>query len=186
MNIQEYIKSYIDSSFSEVLPFPVVDKVFPKDHILHYPGEVEQHVYYLTQGIVEICIVNNEKESILEFIFPDSFFCAYASLLTQLPADTRIQCLTDCTISVLKRYDIMEAYQHSLVSNKLGRYVTEQLYLKRFGREKQLLTMDAQARYLELITKRPEIVEKIPLYKIANYLGIHPESLSRIRKKITS
>lgn len=185
MTINEYINRYIDEDFdvNSPLPFPIREKILPKGTMLIQYGEIERHAYFLKEGIVEIHIHNGKAENILEFITPFSFFCSYASLLTGLPSDCRVECVTNCNVTVVNQKDIIDAYRHSLIANKLGRYVTERLYLRRSTREKQLLNTSAEQRYIQFIASRPELVDIVPLYKVANYLGIHPESLSRIRKK---
>lgn len=54
------------------------------------------------------------------------------------------------------------------------------------GREKDFLTKSAEQRYQALIAQRPDLIAQVPVHKIAKYLGIHPESLSRIRKQLAS
>jgi hypothetical protein len=81
--------------------------------------------------------------------------------------------------------DMTKAYEHSLLANQLGRIVTEQYYIRKTNREKDFLTKTATERYEELITNRPELIHDIPVNMIAKYLGIKPESLSRIRKEIS-
>jgi CRP-like cAMP-binding protein len=188
MSIKEYILQHVDGNFDpdSELPFSSRQKCFKKYSVLTHYGDVENHAYFLKEGIVEISIHNGKKESILEFILPHSFFCSYASFLTRLPSDVRIVCLEDCILEVTDRSEIVQAYEHSLIMNKLGRYVTEQLYLRRSAREKELLSAHAEQRYLQFLSSRPELIHKISLSKVANYLGIHPESLSRIRKKLLS
>lgn len=188
MSIHEYIKKYVDEDFdiTEELPVPVREGKFPKGSILTEYGEIERRAFFLRKGIVEISVSNGEKESIMDFIFPDFFFASYTSFLTGEPSDRRLECLTDCTADVMMKEDILKAYQHSLLINKLGRCVSESLYMRRSLREKEFLIADAEQRYAKLVLSRPELIDAVPLYKIANYLGIHPESLSRIRRKIAS
>ncbi len=72
-----------------------------------------------------------------------------------------------------------------MLANKLGRIVAEHYYINKTKREKDFLTKSATERYLELVNTRPELVQQIPVHFIAKYLGIKPESLSRIRKEIS-
>jgi hypothetical protein len=83
-------------------------------------------------------------------------------------------------------YEILqEAYKVSLLANQFGRIITETAFMERVKREKDFLSKSAEERYLELIERRPEVIQLIPGGRIAKYLGIHPESLSRIRKAIS-
>ena len=64
--------------------------------------------------------------------------------------------------------------------------MNEQAYLRKVQREKDFLTKTAEERYNDLLKTHPDYIIQIPVNKIARYLGIHPESLSRIRKKLNS
>jgi hypothetical protein len=79
-----------------------------------------------------------------------------------------------------------QAYRSSLIANKIGRVLTEHIYMHKTKCEKDFLTKSAQERYAALIFTRPDILKLVPVNKIAKYLGVHPESLSRIRKSIIS
>ena len=68
----------------------------------------------------------------------------------------------------------------------MGRILTERAYMRKAQREKDLLSKTAEERYADLLSTRGEYVAQIPVNKLAKYLGIHPESLSRIRKKLNS
>ena len=102
------------------------------------------------------------------------------------PSDVRITTLTSCNLAIIEYSDLRLAYQHSLIANKLGRIATEKLYIRRVEREKMLFTKGAKDAYSELLEKYPEFLEHITLKDIAKYLGITPESLSRIRKSLIS
>lgn len=80
----------------------------------------------------------------------------------------------------------MIAYDFSIEANKFSRILTEQGYVRKSNREKNFLTKTAEERYVEMFQSRSQYISQIPVNKIAKYLGIHPESLSRIRKKINS
>ena len=67
---------------------------------------------------------------------------------------------------------------------KLGRQMAENAFLGVRQRNEMLENFSAEERYLKLIKERPKVIERIPQHYIASHLGIKPESLSRIRKKI--
>jgi CRP-like cAMP-binding protein len=188
MSLTQYIQTHIDATFAdgEDLPFPVVMKSFSKNTIVSPYHKIEHQAYFLNKGIVKISMISSDgHERVLEFFFPNSFFSAYTSFLTQSPSNVEIATLTDCEVEVIKYADIKEAYKTSLLANKLGRMVAEHYYIHKTNREKDFLTKSAMDRYKNLIDQRPELVQQIPVQLIAKYLGIEPESLSRIRKAIS-
>ena len=188
MTILQYINSNFEPVFESVadLPFIVSKRVFEKGEIITSYGQIEQKAYFLINGLVEVTMLHELEEKILDFFFPNSFFCSYTSFLLQQPSDVQIAALTSCELEVINYTELQNAYKTSLLANQLGRVVTENLYINKTNREKDFLTKSAEERYIELLSKRIDIIKMIPINKIAKYLGIHPDSLSRIRKKIIS
>lgn len=188
MSIKHFIHSQIDSSYSpeDDLPFTTIFKTIPKNTIISHYNRIETQAYFLISGIVKICIISDDgHERVLDFFFPNSFLSAYTSFITQTPSNVEIETLCECEVEVIRYADIKEAYKNSLLANKLGRIVAEHYYILKTNREKDFLTKSAVDRYKNLIDKRPELVQQIPVQLIAKYLGIEPESLSRIRKAIS-
>lgn len=189
MTILEFIQKRVnpDVRNEDELPFSITRSSIKKNDIITDYGEVENEAYYLVEGIVEVSINRSgDDEKIIDFFFANNFFCSYASFLTLQPSDVHIIALTDCVIDAIPREDLVNSYSNSLISNQLARYITEQIYLKRIKREKDLLTKPADERYLDVLKEEPDLLKHIPVNKVARYLGIHPESLSRIRKTIVS
>ena len=82
--------------------------------------------------------------------------------------------------------DLMESFSTSLEANQFGRIITEHGYIRKSNREKDFLSKTAEERYLQMFNSHSNYLHQIPVNKIARYLGIHPESLSRIRSKLNS
>lgn len=186
MDISSYIKTHIDLNYNEKqLPFTAKEKRFAKNSILTDYEVIEENIFFLKSGIVQVEINYNDVERILDFFFPYTFFCSYTSLLKSVPSDVKIVALNNCVVDVIKHTDLLAAYEHSLMANKLGRIESEKLYLRKVKHEKDLMTKSAEVRYGELLTEQPEIIKQIPINRISQYLGVRPESLSRIRKSIS-
>lgn len=82
-------------------------------------------------------------------------------------------------------YDsIQKAYDKSKTFERLGRIIAESLFLAFESKSASFLIKNPEERYIDLVTRRPEILEKIPLKYISSMVGIQPESLSRIRKRV--
>lgn len=175
-----------NASSYEELPFAVHKKTFRKNTILTKYGQLEQNTYFINTGIVELKIKSYTSEKVLDFFFAGEMVTCFTSFLLQKPSDAEMTTLTDCELEVITYNDLQKAYKTSLQTNQLGRLLTEHAYLRKAQREKDLLSKTAEERYAELISLHKEYVAQIPVNKIARYLGIHPESLSRIRKKLSS
>ncbi len=188
MNLELFIHQFVDSSYTpgDALPFSVEEISVPKHTILTDYGQVERKAYFLLKGIAKISMIRQDgEERVLEFFFPGQFFSAYSSFLTQKPSDVQVKVLTEATMQVLSQEAMTAAYAHSILANKLGRLAAEFYYIRKTQREKDFLTKSASERYMDLLHGRPELVQQIPIQLIAKYLGVTPESLSRIRKSIS-
>ena len=187
MSIKQFIIEDPNFIFDgDGLPFSVHKKFFKKNEIVTRMGQTESKVYFIIRGIAEIDIFKEGDKKIVDFYFANSFVCALTSFLLQTPSEAEIIALTDLEAEYLDYADVQKAYKTSLLANQLGRHLIEQAYLVKFQREKDFLTKSADVRYLELMKARPDLLKVLPVHKIAEYLGIHPESLSRIRKAIIS
>ncbi|KIO77879.1 hypothetical protein TH53_07060 [Pedobacter lusitanus] len=183
MILNEYIAGILNTT--ETLPFPTVTLEYAKKSVITSIGQMERNIYFLQEGIIEIGMETAAGNKIIDFCFSNDLVSSYTSVLSQEVSDVYLYCLTDCIVEVVPYIQLKEAYKTSLLSNQFGRMATESLYMKRVRKEKDTLTKNAEQRYLELIKYRPEVIKEIPVHRIARYLGIHPESLSRLRKSIS-
>lgn len=119
------------------------------------------------------------------FAFDGSFVSGYNSFLTQTPSVYNIETLTRTTLWRMSYKDLQTIYRETEIGNTIGRKAGEELFLKKSQRELSLLNETAEQRYLNLFTEQRALLEKIPLKYIASYIGITPQALSRIRKRIS-
>lgn len=168
------------------LPYPINKKYFKKGELITKYGQVEETVYFLNSGIVEMTIKSYVSEKVIDFFFENEMFTSLTSFLTQMPSDVQMKALTDCETEIISYQDLQVAYHSSIHANQFGRILIEFAYIKKAKREKDFLSKTAEERYAEMFQSHKQYISKIPVNKIAKYLGIHPESLSRIRKKLNS
>lgn len=188
MKLLEYLNAHFGDMFREnsTLPVSVKDEVCLKGAILTDYEQIERKLYFINSGLIQLTMLHDGEERIIEFFSENEFVCAYTSFLKQEPSDVRVTALVNCETEVIMYSDLQEAYRKSFVANQLGRLFTEQIYMAKTKREKDFLTKSAKERYVELISARPEIFKLVAVNKIAKYLRLHPESLSRIRRTIIS
>ena len=165
----------------------LVQKVFTKKSLLLDIGSIENHISFIEKGIVRLLIPkeDEEKEITFGFCFINEFVSAYDSFLTQLPSTYQVEALTDVTIWSISYADLQDVYNKTRIGNLIGRLSSERLFLIKSKREQSLLNESAEQRYLNLFTERPNLIQKIPLKYIASYIGVTPQALSRIRRRIS-
>lgn len=187
MNFLDLYNSLLnDGSPAKELPFPIREISVERNAVITGYDQVEQNLYFIRSGIVELKIKSYTSEKILDFFFANEVVTCFTSFLLQIPSDTEMTSIVACNMEVIAYKHLQAAYATSLQANRVGRILTEQAYLRKAQREKDLLSKTAEERYAELLESRGEYVSHIPVNKLAKYLGIHPESLSRIRKKLNS
>ena len=87
-------------------------------------------------------------------------------------------------VAVVYKKDLQKLINEDIVYHKMMYDYLSLIYINNFERTISLLLDSAETRYLKLLSTRPEIIQKVPLYMVASYLGITPEALSRVRNKI--
>ncbi|NSL87934.1 Crp/Fnr family transcriptional regulator [Chitinophaga solisilvae] len=160
------------------------DVSFQTGDYLSPAGKNASAIYYLTGGIVRAFTLHDGKDICMDFAFPGMFTCSYASFITQTPAIVSLEAVTPVTGYAFHYENLQDLYRRSHTCEKAGRLIAEQQYLRKYQRELDFLQLSAQERYLQLLRQHPEVVQHIPIKQIASYLGIEPQSLSRIRKNI--
>ena len=156
---------------------------FKKKELLLKEGQICKHLYYVYKGLVYSSYTDHEglvhviqiaKE---DFWISDlfSFFSGKAALydITTLEATHLIAISKDNFEKACQEIPVFEHFFRILIQNA---YVAQQY------RTTQARISDAKTRYQNLIENHPEIIQRVPQYLIASFLGIQPQSLSRIRK----
>jgi CRP-like cAMP-binding protein len=149
-------------------------------------GRYSDRIGFFQEGIAREFVIIDNKE-ITKWIATKGYFVAdLSSFILQLPARWNIQAVTDCELYVIDKKD----YQ------KLGQVITrwaefEKLYLAKCftALEDRIIThlsMTAEERYNQLFNFNKELFNQVPLQYLASMLGITPETLSRLRKKVIS
>ncbi len=156
-----------------------------KHSVLLKFGEVENHLSFIVKGIIRFYVPREESDLTFGFLFENEFVTGYDSFLTQIPSEYQIETLTETTLWQISREDLQEVYARTNSGNIIGRKMAENMFLIKSKRELSLLSKTAEERYLDLFSDRPKLLQQIPLKYIASHIGVTPQALSRIRRRIT-
>lgn len=159
---------------------------YKRNELITKAGDVEDYLYILVEGSVRTFYRNNQKEYTISFSFAESAFSSYASLISRKPSRLDIQALSEVKAFRITYEDTAALNEKTEDSNIVGRKMLEYYYLAREKKEINLLSRTAEENYFDLFNEQPEIISSIPQKHIASYLGITPESLSRIRRKVAN
>ena len=150
-------------------------------------GQYSKVICYVDSGLLHSYQIDKKGEIITTNFFQQDSFCgSYYSFYHQSPALDSINATTTTQIYTIGYDRLQELFQDDFVMNKLGRLAIEQVCIAKDIRLSKMLKLDAKERYLWFIKEYPLVIKQSPLKFVASYLGMKPESLSRIRKELIS
>jgi CRP-like cAMP-binding protein len=149
-------------------------------------GKICRHIAFIHKGLMRYFINNDGNERTMYFSRENEFVCNYLSFLPQTPSDKSIQALEDTRIYIISYENLQRFYKEIKEGQQFGRLAIEQVFLTAIQQLDSLYTAPPALRYQQFLTVYPDLVQRIPQYFIASYVGIKPQSLSRIRKRISS
>jgi CRP-like cAMP-binding protein len=156
-----------------------------KHQLFAEEGKLADDVALVLEGSFRQFYTNDGEQKTTYFYFEGHFISAYLSCISQTPSRLTIEALTNGRYVVFPYSVLLELYDRSLTWQKFGRLIAEYIALGLEDRMVGLLTQSPEERYLALLeSNKKKIPERIPQHYIANYLGITPVSLSRIRNRI--
>jgi CRP-like cAMP-binding protein len=148
-------------------------------------GEVCDYIGLLTAGVlIYVKTLENGDEVTIHFAFEGDWVNNNVSRLSNAPSTISIKAIQDTEILIIKQSAITDLYLKIPKVERLGRILTEQAFIKFVEQTIEFQTLPAKERYENLLKNHPLLFQKVQLYHIANYLGIAPKSLSRIRKEL--
>lgn len=175
----------ISESDTELLLSILQTKTVKKHEHLLKEGEVCRNAYFLVSGFLRMYYIDLEGNEInYRFVDNNNFFVDFQSFLTQKPSHFYWQAMQDAEVLTLPYQQIQNAYTVSTAWNNFGRLMAEHVYQQLNERVEMLLFMNPEERYLHLLNTKPELFIQVSQFHLSSYLGIKPESLSRLRKRI--
>lgn len=161
-------------------------KLFKKGEHLLSAGDVCRYIVFIEHGLVRYYIHNDGTEQTHYFNQAGEFVCDYPSFLPQSPSNNNIQALEDTTVYQIGAEGIQRFYREVANGEKFGRLALEHVFVNVINQIVSLYTDTPENRYLKFLSTYPELVQRIPQYYIASYVGVKAPSLSRIRKRLAS
>jgi len=149
-------------------------------------GDICKHLTFVNSGCLrEYTIDNKGAEHIIQFAIEDWWVSDLNSFLSGLPATHNIDALQDSEVLLLEKSSRNKLLEECPKMERFFRLLLESNYIVTHQRVADSLSKSAEERYLRFIKTYPKLFEQIPQNQIASYLGITPQSLSRIRKEMT-
>jgi CRP/FNR family transcriptional regulator, anaerobic regulatory protein len=148
-------------------------------------GEVCTHMAFIVEGCFRYYYLDSEgAEHTGQFFFERGWIGDFASCITGRPSVQNFQALEAAVIFRFAWKEIEKLYATDAAFERFGRKLAEGVVIGAQQRSASLLKQSAEERYLEVLHHRPKVMARVPLLLIASYLGIQPESLSRLRARL--
>jgi len=140
-------------------------------------------LWFIQEGLVRAYRIVDSKDFTFFFFTAQNFATDYESFLTEKSSPLFFETLTEVRYREFSKSTVESLYRANPRYEYLGRIMAERAYLSATERLKQFQTETLEQRYEKLLQRAPELFQQIPQYHIASYLGVSPQSLSRIRAK---
>lgn len=182
-----YIKlfpNYTPKVFEAVRPHLSIRKIKAGDYFLEL-GKTSKHIAFIEEGLLRLYYLHDGKEITNCFCKEHTLTTSYSSLIKQQASDIAIQAIEASKLIVLPYAALQKLYAQDLFWQQLGRLASENEFMATECHNRFIRDLSATERYLQILEEDPELLNRVPLNYLATYLQIAPETLSRIRKKLT-
>ncbi|RTY89855.1 Crp/Fnr family transcriptional regulator [Flavobacterium sp. GT3R68] len=186
--IVKYISNLVDVSDNEIklLSHFFKPSSFPKGTIIEKEDVVAEKLYFVRKGFVRSFFSKEGIEITTQIIGENKFITSFNSFTSGITSKENIQCISDCEVFYITKSDYEILSNKTVFWGSFCRQIYEKIISNNQQRTIDFIALSAEKRYLKLLKEQPEIIQNVPIQFIASYIGIKPESLSRIRKKIIS
>ena len=186
-NVITDLSRFMEFSETESLAFKRILKTrtFKKNEHLLVEGDVCNFGIFITEGCIRYYYLVDGVESTGNFFFENDWYSDFESFLYGKPSLLNIEALEDCEVYLAYKHDFEKLVSEYTVFNNFLRIMMERTIKGLTGRNMAMTLLSPEERYLRFIKYCPKVVERVSLKHIASYLGVKPESLSRIRTRLT-
>ncbi len=183
--LYDFIKSQIniDESELETILLNFNERKIKKDRFVLKHGHFATDYYFIKSGGLRINFDINNNSKTAWIALENEFFTDLTSIKNKVPSRYNIQAIEDTILFTIKSETMERLYKEYPIWQQFGRQIWENAFLKAIDGLLNFQNMNAEERYLTTM-QQTELLQRIPLKDLADFLGITPTSLSRLRKKI--
>jgi len=175
---------YMPSVYEKASPYLSTIHLKAGEYFLQH-GKISRTIGFIEKGLFRMFYLHDGKEITNCFCKENTITCSYRSLITKQESDFAIQAIEDSTLTVFSYDSLQKLYEKDLFWQQVGRMEAESEYISTECHNRFLNDLSATERYLQLLEEDNDLFQRVPLNHIASYLQVSPETLSRIRKKIS-
>lgn len=158
-------------------------KSYKKGDYFLEEGRICKQVGFVAKGLLRYYISHGGEEKIYDFSQENEYVCNYESFLPQIPSSKNIQALEDSEVFIISHADLQSFYANVRGGERFGRIAIEAVFVKLLQDISSLYTETPELRYERFLKNHADLQQRISQYHIASFVGVKPQSLSRIRKR---
>lgn len=185
--LHQYISQYVtlsESDWEETSKLFSV-KIVSKHNFLVHSGKTCHHLYFVYKGLLRLYHLHEGQETTRYFAQEGEFATTLTSFLTRQPSLEMMQAVEETHLLQITFDDYQYLLRNYSAWLRLHASLLEEAYVADTRRVESLICQTAEERYRHFLTHSSSLFHRVPQHHIATYLGIKPETLSRIRRKIT-
>lgn len=186
--IVKYFSQITNLSQDEVrvLEENMVVTKYKKGTMLLKEGQTSINTYFILQGCIRQYVLLAGEEKTTQFFTEGQWVISLTGIIQNIPSSHYLICMEDMELVVGNEQKAQQLFKKIPRFETLARIVVE----KSFAEQQELMnsyhTDSPEQRYLKLMKSRPDLFQRVSQFHLASYIGVKPESLSRIRKRIIS
>jgi len=185
-NLINYIQSRVPLTQNDI---DLIEKYFISEHVqaqikLLEPGKIERSIYFLDTGIVKGYQNIDGKIVVQHLVAEQDFFTSLDSFMTETPSLDYYETITASRVLKISKHDFDILQKETTFWSLFVKEVTNEHLGCKLERVKDFQILTAKERYLKFVNQNPKLALNVSIDNIASFLGMEPQSLSRIRKQI--
>lgn len=159
-------------------------RVYKEGETLFQSDHICRQMFFICNGVLRILVQNENGSEVTHYFISENRFCTILnSFINQVVARETIQAACDTEVLCIDRAALMDLYTKYPALKTAIDQSTQKTLLEKINTRNAYLGCDSSERYRLFLERQPEIARRVQLGDIASYLGITPQSLSRIRRK---
>lgn len=185
-NLLDSIQNLITLSPAEIGTVTALfkEKIYKKGDFFLEEGRICKQVGFVVKGLMRYYINHDGEEKTYAFSQENDYVCNYESFLPKKPSSKIIQALEDSIVLVISYDDLQLLYANVNEGERFGRMAIEAVFIQLLKDINSFYTETPELRYERFINTHADLQQRISQYHIASFVGVKPQSLSRIRKRI--
>lgn len=181
-SIDRYIP--LSNDDKQIIKSLFIFEEFPANSIILNEGTYCNKLWFIAKGLVRFTINDDGNERTFVFRKEGHFTSDIEGLLSKTLSNKKIIAIEDCAIFTITYENLQKLYQTLKDGERFGRKLVEEVFLGAVSHIVSFYTETPEQRFLKFQNSNPDLLQRIPQYLIASFLGIEPQSLSRIKKRI--